>query len=213
MDLYYIDFISVNTRSWLHRLPAAVKMLALLLLIGTLITLELVPLDALLLLGVVMVAVTAHVPMKLFLALSLYPVVFLILLYLSIGDLTLAAGLLLALRILTINAAVVTFLLSTSYPAIFGTLSRVLPGFLVAALFFSYRSLFVISSSINDIRTALHLRGGLSWRHPARSLRHLGMALGHVLVHSIDASERMADGLMVRGFKNRIYYLGTRYER
>jgi len=40
----------------------------------------------------------------------------------------------------------------------------------------------------------------------------VGMALGHLMVNSIDASERMADALTVRGFANRIYHLGKRHE-
>jgi len=208
MDLYYIDYLSVHSQSWLHRLPAWSKLIALLLIVAALISVEYVVLDVAVLLAMIIIISTAHIPLRLFFALTLYPVVFLVLLYLSIGELTLAAALLLATRVLAISSSVITVFLSTSYPAIFGTLQWVLPAFLVAALFYSYRSIFIIFDSFNDMHIALHLRGGLNWRHPLTALRTLGMALGHVLVHAIDISERTADGLTLRGFRNRVYYLG-----
>ena len=58
----------------------------------------------------------------------------------------------------------------------------------------------------------MHLRGGIDSRHPMATLQRIGMALGHFLVHSIETSDRMADALKVRGFANRIYYLGGKNE-
>ncbi|HEY3416811.1 MAG TPA: CbiQ family ECF transporter T component [Armatimonadota bacterium] len=213
MDLYAIDLISVSRRSWLHRVPAGVKILLILAIIGYLLTVELVPVAAGVLLLMILLALTARVPMSLYLALTFYPIVLLVIIYLSLGELTLAAALLFGLRVLAITSAVILLFLTTSYPRIFGALNRVLPGFLVAALFFTYRSIFIIADSISNLRIALHLRGGFSWRQPMSSLRNLGLGLGHVLIHSLDTSERMADSLTVRGFNNRIYYLGGVHER
>lgn len=207
MDLYYIDYVSVSNKSWLSRVPVGVKMLALVVIIGLLLRFENIPFEAAMAIGVVITALTSRVPMRIFLPLMLYPVVFLVVIFLSINGLTISATLVIGLRVLAITGAVVLLLLTTSYPVIFGTLGRVLPGFLVAALFFTYRSIFVISDSFNNVRIALHLRGGTDWRHPVSTLKHFGMALGHMLVHSIDTSQRMADSLTVRGFANRIYYL------
>jgi len=86
----------------------------------------------------------------------------------------------------------------------------VLPAFLTAGLFFTYRSLLIISDSLSNARVALHVRGSLDWRRPIWTMRQFGLALGHVMVHSVDASERMAEALVVRGFANRVYALGRR---
>lgn len=210
MDLYYIDYVSVSGTSWLHKAPVGAKMTVVAALIGVLLWLKFIWILAALLTAVVIIALSARVPMKLFLALTLYPIVFLIVIFLSTVGLNLYSILLLLLRVLTITGAVVVFFLTTSYPTIFGALSHVLPGVLVAALFFTYRSIFVISDSLNNIRISLHLRGGIDWRRPVPSLRHFGQALGHLLVDTIDSSERKAESLRVRGFANRIYYLDKR---
>ena len=207
MDLHYIDYISVSGRSWLHRAPAWIKMLGLVAIIGVLLAFESIPIEAGIIVGVLAMAVSARLPMRLYLPLMLYPVVFLVILFLSIEGLTWHATGIIGLRVLALTGTVILFLMTTSYPKIFGTLSRVLPGFLVAALFFTYRSIFLIADSIVNIRIAMHLRGGIDLKHPMATLRHFGMALGHIMVHSIDMSQRMADGLAVRGFANRIYYL------
>jgi energy-coupling factor transporter transmembrane protein EcfT len=207
MDLHYIDYISVSGRSWLHKAPAWIKMLALVAIIAVLLAFESIPIEAGIALSILAMAVSARIPMRLYLPLMLYPVVFLVILFLSIEGLTWHATGIIGLRVLALTGTVVLFLMTTSYPRIFGTLSRILPSFLVAALFFTYRSIFLIADSIVNIRIAMHLRGGIDWRRPVASLRSFGMALGHVMVHSIDMSQRMADGLAVRGFANRIYYL------
>jgi len=207
MDLHYIDYISVSGRSWLHRAPAWIKMLALVAIIAVLLAFESISVEAGIALGILAMAVSARIPMRLYLPLVLYPVVFLVILFLSIKGLTWHATGIIGLRVLAITGTVVLFLMTTSYPRIFGTLSRVLPGFLVAALFFTYRSIFLIADSVVNVRIAMHLRGGMDWKRPMATLRNFGMALGHIMVHSIDMSQRMADSLAVRGFANRIYYL------
>jgi energy-coupling factor transporter transmembrane protein EcfT len=207
MDLYYIDYISVSGRSWLHRLHPAVKMAALVAIIAVLLSLRYALLDLAMAVLVVILALTACLPMRIYLPLMLYPLVFLLVLFISVNGLPLSAALMLGFRVLAITGSVVLFLMTTSFPAIFGTLSRVLPGPLVAALFFTYRALFIISDGISDVRTALHLRGGIDWKRPGFTLNHLGSALGHFMVHTIDTSQRMGDSLRVRGFANRVYYL------
>ena len=182
-------------------------MLALVAIITVLLAFESISIEAGIALSILAMAVSARIPMRLYLPLILYPVVFLVILFLSIEGLTWHATGIIGLRVLALTGTVVLFLMTTSYPRIFGTLSRVLPGFLVAALFFTYRSIFLIADSVVNVRIAMHLRGGIDWKRPMATLRNFGMALGHIMIHSIDMSQRMADGLAVRGFANRIYYL------
>lgn len=208
MDLYQIDYISVSGHSWLHRAPALAKMLALMVAISVLLIFESVTVQIGMLLSILVIAFTAHIPMKVYLPLILYPVVFLAILFLSVEHATLHVMMIITVRVLGITGAVVLFFLTTSFPAVFGTLGRILPAFLVAALFFTYRSIFVIADSIRNTRTALWLRGGVNWRHPLAMVRYFGTALGHVIVHAIDTSQRMSDALSLRGYVNRVYYSG-----
>lgn len=207
MDLYSIDDAAVHGDSWLHHLAAAVKLLMLAAILALLLATPPWPVAAAVFATLLLCALTARVPWRLWFGLTLYPLVFLVIIFLSITGLHGQAALLLALRVFAITAAVVTVLLTTSYPAIFAALGRVLPSFIVAGLFFTYRAIFIIGDSISNTATALHLRGGWQRRRPLAALRHLGMALGHVIIDALAASERMADGLQVRGFANRLYTL------
>ena len=213
MHLYEIDRAAVSGTGPLHRLPAGVKLLLLAVLIALLLSVRSLPLHAGVLLGLLLLALLARVPLVLMLELTAYPLIFLAIIFFSIDGLTLPAALGLAARVLAITAAVILLLLTTSFPALFAALGRVLPGALVAALFFTYRALFILAVSLANIRTALRLRGGLDWRHPLRSLTNLGKALGHLLVDVVEMSQRMADGLTLRGFQHRIYSSGSTHVR
>jgi len=206
MDLHYIDYVSVARKSWLHNLPAGTKMLGFVGIVALLLASTSIYIEVGVAVGILGMAIFARVPMKIFLGLALYPVFFLFVLYLSIEGETLSTALFLGFRVLAVTESAILLLLSTSFPSIFKVLGRVLPDFLVAALFFSYRSIFVLSDSMSDVQTAMHLRGGFSKKRPLWTIRHFGTAIGHFLVHSIDSSQRMADGLRLRGFKNRVYY-------
>ena len=213
MNIYDIDRVSVKGTSLLHRMPAWVKMLALAGLITLVLSIPSLPLHAGILFVLLVLAVIARLPMGLMLGLTAYPLIFLIIIFFSIEGLTLAVVVALVTRVLAITAGVILLLLTTSYPAIFAEFGRLLPAALVAALFFTYRSLFILAVSLANVRTALHLRGGLNWRHPFSSIRNLGLGLGHLLVHAIEISQRMADGLTIRGFHNKIYSLGNIHVR
>lgn len=206
MDLYYLDYLAISGRSWLHRTPAGGKLVALALLIVVVLTVRSLMVSATVLATLLLLAVSARLPLRVYLGLTLYPLVFLAIIFLSMDGLTLLGGLTLAARVLAITAGVILVLLSTGYPAIFAALGRVLPGGLVAALFFTYRALFILSDSITHAHTALHLRGGISARRPLASIRNMGAVLAHVLVHAVETSQRMAENMTVRGFKERIYY-------
>jgi biotin transport system permease protein len=208
VDLYYLDYLAVAGHSWLHRVPAVIKLLALAALLGVVLSLPLLTVSAGVFVGVLLLAMSARLPMLTVLTLAAYPLIFLVLLFLSIERPSWLMLLGMALRVVAITASVIVVLLTTSYPAIFSILGRVLPAPLVAALFFTYRALFILSVSLTNVRTALHLRGGVNWRRPRASLINIGTALAHLLVHAIEMSQRMADSLIVRGFHNRIYTLG-----
>lgn len=208
MDIFYLDYVAVSGTSGLHRAPAWAKLLALAAMIALLLAASSLYLYAGVLLLCLVLAASARLSLPAYLGLTAYPLLFLALLLFSIDGLTWRVALGLGLRVLAISGGVLLLLFTTSYPAIFAALGRVLPGPLVAALFFTYRSLFILYSSLTNVRTALHLRGGIDWRHPLATLRNIGTALAHLLVHAIEMSQRMAESLTVRGFQQRISHLG-----
>ena len=207
MDIYSVDYLAVSGHSWLHRLPARVKLIALAIIIAVVLAMHLLVVSAAVLAGMLLLAVSARLPLRIVIALICYPLVFIVLLVLSLQHATVWMLVPLVTRVLALTASVILVLLTTSYPAIFNALGHVLPGGFVTALFFTYRSLFIIGGSIANVQTALHLRGGISWRRPITSLKNYGAALAHVLIYAIELSQRVAENLTVRGFQNRIYSL------
>jgi energy-coupling factor transporter transmembrane protein EcfT len=74
------------------------------------------------------------------------------------------------------------------------------------ALFLTYRSIFILLSVLEDTHHALYLRGGVQWKHPWRSLINIANAFGHLIIKGIDASEKMYESMMLRGFRDKIHY-------
>jgi cobalt/nickel transport system permease protein len=110
------------------------------------------------------------------------------------------------LKVLCGSTGVVLLLATTPYPAIFSVLGRVLPSSFVMALFLTYRSVFILLNVLEDTQHALYLRGGVQWRHPWRSLTNISNAFGHLIIKGIDASEKMYESMLLRGFKGEIHY-------
>jgi cobalt/nickel transport system permease protein len=115
--------------------------------------------------------------------------------------------LLIILKVIVASSTMVLLFISTPYVKLFSRLDKIFPKFLVTALFLTYRSIFILWGSLEDIRQAIYLRGGLSIKNPARSLMVLGNSLGFLVVKSIESSEKMYEGMRLRGHNNEIRYL------
>jgi cobalt/nickel transport system permease protein len=148
----------------------------------------------------------SRIPLKIF-SLTLYPLIFASL-FIFISGFQILFILLIFLKVLCGSTGVILLLATTPYPSIFRALGRVLPSIFVTALFLTYRSIFILLAVFEETQHALHLRGGLQWRHPWRSLTNISNAFGHLMIQGIDASERMYESMVLRGFKNKIHYRG-----
>jgi energy-coupling factor transporter transmembrane protein EcfT len=78
----------------------------------------------------------------------------------------------------------------------------------VTSFFLTYRSIFILLNVLEETQHALYFRGGLQWRHPRRSLINISNVFGHLIIKGIDASEKMYESMVLRGFKNKIHYRG-----
>jgi energy-coupling factor transporter transmembrane protein EcfT len=65
---------------------------------------------------------------------------------------------------------------------------------------------FILLDTLEEARHALYLRGGFQWRHPWRSVVNIANAFGHLILKGIDASERMYESMVLRGFEGKIRY-------
>ena len=206
IQLSYLDYLAVEGRSFLHRLSPMLKIIGMLLVLSGVVILR--NLSGLLLLYGILLSLffACRLPLRIF-CLTLYPLLFAIL-FILISDFQAHFILLVFLKVLSGSTGVVLLLATTPYPSIFASLDKFLPSLFVTALFLTYRSIFILLKVLEETQYAIHLRGGFQWRHPKRSLVNISSAFGHLIIKGIDASEKMYEAMILRGFKNKIRYRG-----
>jgi len=206
IQLSYLDYLAVEGKSWLHRLSPKLKIIGMVFVLLGIVTLRSLP--GFLLLYAILLALffISRVPLRIF-PLTLYPLIFATL-FIFISGFQIHFILLIFLKVLCGSTGVILLLATTPYPSIFRILGKVLPSLFVTALFLTYRSIFILLEVFEETQHALYLRGGFQWRHPWRSLINISNAFGHLIIKGIDASEKMYEAMLLRGFKNKIHYRG-----
>ncbi len=204
IQLSYLDYLAVEKKSFLHRLSPRSKIIAMILVLFAIVVVRNLPGLFFLYVFLLCLYLTARVPAKIF-PLTLYPLIFAFL-FIFLSGFQLFFILLILLKVLCGSTGVLLLLATTPYPSIFSALGRVLPSSFVTALFLTYRSIFILLSVLEDTQQALYLRGGVQWRHPWRSVTNISNAFGHLIIKGIDASEKMYESMMLRGFKGKIHY-------
>jgi cobalt/nickel transport system permease protein len=206
IQLSYLDYSAVEGKSRLHRYSPMVKMIGMGLVLFGVVTLR--SLTGLLFLYAFLLALffMSRIPLKIF-SLTLYPLIF-ALFFIFLSGFQIYFILLLFLKVLCGSTGVVLLLATTPYPSVFRALGKFLPALFVTALFLTYRSVFILLEVFEETEHALHLRGGVQWRHPWRTLINISNAFGHLLIKGIDNSEKMYESMVLRGFKDKIHYRG-----
>ncbi len=206
IQLSYLDYSAVEGKSWLHRCSPAGKMIGMGLVLFGVVTLRSLP--ELLSLYAILFALffVSRVPSKIF-SLTLYPLIFAIL-FIFLSGFRIDFILLIFLKVLCGSTGVVLLLATTPYPRVFRVLGKFLPSLFVTALFLTYRSVFILLNVLEETEHAIHLRGGVQWRRPWRSLTNISNAFGHLIIKGMDNSEKMYESMVLRGFKDKIHYRG-----
>jgi len=206
IQLSYLDYSAVEGKSFLHRLSPMLKIIGMLVVLFVIVTVRSLP--GLFLLYVILLSLffISRVPVRIF-SLTLYPLIFAFL-FIFLSGFRIFFIFLIFLKVLCGSTGVVLLLASTPYPSIFSVLGRVLPSTFVMALFLTYRSIFILLTILEETQHALYLRGGVQWKHPWRSLINISNGFGHLIIRGIDASEKMYESMVLRGFKGKIHYRG-----
>ena len=207
MKFVDIDYYAMTGDSLLHKSKTGLKLIWVALLIFLVVAVN----DYQYLLPVYMVMFSyialSKLPKKMVFMLSIYPLLFVLFLIFSITNITLSFLILIFLKVLIASTAMILLFTTTSYKDLFSTLNNILPGFLVTTFFLLYRAIFILWTTVENIQQALYLRGGLSIKNPKRSLKVFGNALGFLVIRSIESSEKMYEGMYIRGHSNKIKYL------
>jgi len=204
IQLSYLDYLAVEGKSFLHRLSPRLKIVGMLCILFVIVTVRNIPGLLLLYLFLLFLYFVARTPLRIF-PLTLYPLIFAFL-FIFLSGFQLPFILLIFLKVLCGSTGVVLLLATTPYPSIFSALGRALPSSFVIALFLTYRSVFILLSVLEETQHALYLRGGIQWRHPWRSLINISNSFGHLIIKGIDASEKMYESMLLRGFNGKIHY-------
>jgi cobalt/nickel transport system permease protein len=155
---------------------------------------------------VLLLIVVARLPLAKILPLSFYPIVFALVFAFSSYNGNWAFFFAVLLKVVVAASTMLLLVSTTPYPRIFGSLGRVVPSAITAALFLIYRSVFILLDTLESLQTTMRLRGGFSWRRPVRTLSSLTRNLGYLLIKAVDTSERMYEIMELRGFDGKIRY-------
>lgn len=208
MQLSYLDYSAVEGKSRLHRLPTTVKLVGVGLVLCAVVLIRNLPVLLGLYAFLILLFFRSRVPRGIF-SLTFYPLIFAIL-FVFISGFQMGFILLVFLKVLCGSTGVVLLLATTPYPAVFSVLGKVFPSLFVTALFLTYRSVFILLAILEETQHAIYLRGGFQWQHPWRSLNNVANAFGHLIIKGIDASERMYESMLLRGFEGKIRYRGEK---
>ena len=212
MRIGEIDTIATHGSSALHAAAPAAKLAAF----GMVLAAVVVGNNVLLLLAILLVllalAAWARLPLRRMLSLAAYSGIFAALFAFALAPGWLGAALIVG-KAITAAFAAVTLLFTTPYPFVFGPIQRVVPAIIGAALFMTYRSLFLMIDRFDQVMTAARLRAGLVGADPLRSAGVVARSLAGMLLYSVDLSQRTYDVMRLRGYDGRLSVHVPRSER
>lgn len=207
MKIVDIDYYAINGNSWLHKLSAEKKLTTTLLILVAVVFLydyRILGSIYFILFSIIMLS---RVQKLKILALSLYPLIFVSLFILSTKNINTQYMLLLVFKVITASTAFVTVVFTTSFVEIFKALERFMPSFLVSVLFLTYRSVFILWTTLENLQLAMYIRGKPKLSKPIYSMKILSNALGFLIITAIEASENMYESMRLRGYSGNFRYL------
>jgi cobalt/nickel transport system permease protein len=204
MDVATVDYWATGGRSYLHRASPPAKVIAGALGLAIVIGVENVLIIAALYLVVLAAARRSAIPLRPFIAASLYPAVFAALFALAQYQGNLIVPLTTISKAVTAASVVILVIATTPYPRLFATFQVVLPGVIVDVLYVTYRSVFIVLGILGDVLTSVRLRGGFFGRNWRLRLSNLAAALGVGAIRSFDEGEHTYAVMRVRGYSGNI---------
>jgi energy-coupling factor transporter transmembrane protein EcfT len=202
-----IDYYAQYGKSWLNSLSAGIKILAVLAVVLTVVFSANLQVLAVLYLALLLVIAFSSVPKLKIVKVSLFPLVFLVLFLVSINNLTLETVFVFVFKALSASTVFSILVFTTSYVKIFSTISGVLPDFAVNILFMTYRSIFILAKTFENMLDMLRFRGMPAASKPVLFLEAFGNLVGFFVIKSIQTGENMYDAMNLRGYSGNFNYL------
>lgn len=208
IDVARIDLWAASGTGPFHRASAVSKVLFLLLVVtAAVLSKNPFPLAA----GyavLLIVAAAARLPLIRIVPLSLYAAVFALLYGLSLrGGVRVYS--LLILKAITPALAMLTLIVSTPYPKLFGLLSTVLPEMLSSGLFMTYRTLFILLDMMDNFAVSIRLRGGFSPGSLYKNGSNISRGIAMLLVKAVERASRLYAVMAARGYSGSMAQPGS----
>jgi len=191
-----IDYCAEFGESWLNRLPVGLKLAAVfVVLIIVVFSSNIYVLGGLyaFLLTIVLVS---SVPKYSIVKFSLYPLVFLLFFIMSIRNLSLELAAVFLFKALCASTALILLIFTTSYTKIAPVLTKIMPDLLATILMLTYRSIFILARTFENLLDMMKFRG-------KPSLKNLGNMVGFFVIKSIQTGENMYNAMKLRGYDDK----------
>lgn len=196
MKITDIDYYAEFGESWLNKTPANIKLIAVGLVLAVVVLSGNVFLLGVLYLALLLMLLFSSAPKFKIIKMSFYPLIFLALFLLSVRNLSLELAFIFLFKALSAATALITLVFTTNYIKIFSCLKSILPGFLVTMLFLTYRSIFILARTLENLLDMMKFRG-------RPSVKNLGNILGFFVIKSIQTGENMYNAMKLRGYDDK----------
>jgi cobalt/nickel transport system permease protein len=207
MKISDLDYYSTFGNTFLHKIPVKYKLIALAAILIIVLSFNSLYLYTPIYVLLISSLLFSGIPRRKSLIASFYPLIFTAIFIFSYENLSLSAAFTLVLRVLCISTSLIILIFTTPYIQVFKVLSGFLPDIMVNILFNTYRSLFIISNTLDNLLTTVRLRGKLSIKRPILALKTIGNLVGFFVIKSIETSEKMYDGIKLRGYLDNFRFL------
>lgn len=206
MLLSRIDYLASNGSSFLHKAKPWTKLLfAALAIAGVVVSGSFLELGVFIIIMIALFLIAGVKPKEI-LHFAMYPAFFSLVFAIYRMQYSIAAGFVIVFKAIGAALTMLLVITTTSYVEIFGVFSLFLPPLLVDIFFFAYRSFFILIDRLTSLLKSIRLRGGYSLSGLAGNLKNIAGAVGVMIIHSYDMSDRMYRIYSLRGYEGKIAF-------
>jgi cobalt/nickel transport system permease protein len=202
MKISDLDYYATFGDSFLHKASTKHKLIAVFIILVAVLSIKNIYFYLINYIFLLSIILFSNIKKKKVFFASLYPLIFTGIFLFSYKNLSLLFLLSLILKILNLSTTLVILVFTTPYIQIFGELKKFLPKIMVNVMFNAYRALFVINNILVSLITAIKLRGKFDLYRPMQALETFGNLIGFFVIKSIETSEKMYEGIKLRGYQD-----------
>lgn len=200
IDLHFIDHISSNGNSFLHKANVITKTIFILLTIPLLISANSIELYIYFLILLFFVSFMAHLPIKKLLHWLFYPLFFTSFFSISLYfNNNINLSFLVLLRSLSISFMMLMFICTTQLASLFSIITFFAGKTLTAIFFVTYRYFFVISDILDEYILAFKVRGG-GLKSIFTQKSQIANIFGVMFIYALENLEMLDKIMIARGF-------------